>query len=788
MTVLSTPKNSGINKRYKRARFFEQEAFRKTLALNATIFPKWFDNNNFIYERETKTGKEYRSVNPKSRSNRRAFDHQALAQALSRATKNQVNPIDLPINKVRMSVLSDVVSFDAFGKSWEYEQANNRCREKKSDPSQWLISPDGKKAIFCRDHNLWVIDLASRHEKSITLDGEENYAYGVLPQRVDLVSGLTQPAPPKSIQALWSPNSKKVMTIQTDERHVAPFPVNVYVPDDGSVRPKCLLPRYALPDDERPVEYRLVLLDIASNREIKHSCPRIADVDDFGPFQRRRLWWSSDSQIAYFVDLAPRKKSASVVALDTQSGTPRIVFGEEATTYIDLNFYFGGAASFLPLVDSDELIWWSERSGWAHIYLYDLKTGQLKRPITEGKWIVREVVGFDEIHRDVFIQIAGRVNGRDPYYREICRVNIDTGALVTIASGDHNYVLHKRGKENFFAMELFGRDVDDVCGISPCSRFLVVTRTRVDQIPISELYDRDGNIIMELERADVSGLPDGWQWPEPVELIAADGKTDIYGTIFRPSDFDPSKCYPVIDYVQGHSITISSPKGSFYSDTSSAFCYLPAVAWAELGFVVVTIDGRGTNYRDKDFRDHCYANVNLASDLADHITAIKQLGAVYPYMDLERVGITGPGGCNAPVYGLLAYPSFYKVAAAISIYDIRLTSALAFYQALPDQEYYKSSILGNLAGNLEGKLLLAHGMMDNYFHPAGMLQLIESFIRENKNFDMLLLPRGGHMWRSGYALRKAWDYMVLHLQGETPPDKFTLKAGVEFALEKLEER
>lgn len=780
MTQLEN-KPDEVRSRYERARLLEQETLTKTMALNASLYPKWLEGNDcFVYERETKTGKEYRLIDVLTKTDNPAFDHTDLADALSQAAGEKADAENLPICQVNVYPSRARVEFDAFDKHWCFHSGKGDCEEVLVHPPHWLISPDGKKAAFVRDYNLWISDLVCDTEQALTHDGEHHYAYGTMPERADLVSEFASLRQPQLPQALWSPDSKKLFTMQTDERQVARIPVTSYVPCDGSVRPQSWQPRYALPGDKQIVEYRMLTLDIESGSAVGARHSRVLDVGVVpGPFLRKRVWWSGDSRTAYFVDMSRCEKQARVVACDTQSGESNVLFEEAAATFIDLNFMSEESCTLLPLPDSEELIWFSERSGWAHLYLYDLKTGELKYPITEGQWLVREIVGLDLERRDIYFQAAGRVADRDPYYREICRVNIDSREMIALASSDHEYVMHKPGSQNTLFAGIFGRDVSGVSGLSPTGNYFVTTRTRVNQRSVSELRNREGDMLMELAIADISNLLKNWQWPEPVKLRAADNKTDIYGVVFRPTDFDPNKQYPVIDYALGLSIAAIAPKGSFFSDVNSAVGYLPAAAWAELGFIVVIIDGRGTAYRNKKFHDESYGQQHTASNLEDHITGIQQLAERYPYIDINRVGITGPGGCNAPAYGLLAYPEFYKVGVACSVYDPHLMFGFESYQGLPQENDYHPSILGNLAGNLQGKLLLIHGMLDNLFPSSGMFQLVDALVRENKNFDTLILPNGGHLFREGYQLRRAWDYMVTHLQGNQPPTNFTLRSRFE---------
>ena len=787
-----------MTSRYERAQRFEQENWISRMVINTYVWSKWIGNtDSFVYKREVRLknhnlsastdilkchiGLEYRLVDCRSKTNILAFDHEALAFAIKKLLGRRVDAKRLPITELDPSQLPASIVFAAFDKRWKFYTDTCVLEEIKVYEKNWLISPDGKKAAFLRDYNLWVTDIESGEETRLTSDGQRYYAYGGLPERADIVNESSGLQAGLSPQALWSPDSKWLFTHQTDERHVCYLPGIRYVPMDGNTRPRLMMPRYSCPGDQNLAVYFLIGFCINSGEKVIAKYPHVLDVGLVaGLFQRGRIWWSEDSKTVYFVDIGRREKNVCVVAMDISTGVTRILFEEVSDTYAELSFLNEDVCSFLPLPATQELLWWSERSGWAHLYLYDLATGEVKTTVTKGSWLVREIIGLDFDRREVYFQAAGRVDNRDPYYCEICRANLESGDLTVLASGDHNYLMHRSGAMFVDAMGMLGRDVTHASGLARSGNYFVATRTRIDEPSVSELRDRQGNIIMILEKSDISGLPTNWKWPEPVQLVAADGKTDIYGSIFRPTDFDADKQYPVIDYVQVNPAASNVPKSAFCSDINSATTYFSAAALAELGFVVVLIDGRGSTQRDKAFHDESYDRILSASNLEDHVAGIRQLWQRYSYMDLERVGITGPGGCNGPAYGIMAYPDFYKVAVANSIYDPRLTHGADTYQQDFQENSYDQSVLSSLVKNLKGELFLVQGMLDNFYHPAGMLQLVDALVQENKKFDMLMLPNGGHMWREGYPLRRAWDYMVLHLQQNEPPLNFELKIGHDY--------
>lgn len=796
-TLSNNAKKADIQNRYMKAKALEEGSFIETMVLNAQIYPNWIGNSAcfwYIQKRRISNNglseirKQFRLVNAVTAESKEAFDHYSLAQALSRATNRDICPTNLPISEIKLALSPLEVSFTAFNKQWSYDASEAICTEIEAVPAHWLISPDGKKAAFLRNFNLWVRDLNTGSERPLSQDGEIYFAYAVQPERVNLVGGLHKEgwvnlAMP---EALWSSDSKRLLTLRVDERQVLSLPITDYVPAEGVVRPHNAQVKYALPGDANIAEYQFIAIEVDSGNICVAKYPPVPDsVLWAGPFSGNRAWWSSDNSQAFFLDMSRGQKQVKVISFDTKSGVTKVLFEEKSGSYIDLNLDFENPASLLPIRDSNELIWFSERSGWAHIYLYDLDNGDLKTEITSGNWLVREVLHFDKESREVTIQIAGRIENRDPYYREICRVNVDTGLMSTIVSGDYDCICHKPGSRPHQVGMMFGQATKECAGVSPDGRYLVITRTRADEAPVTELFNRDGKWLSTIETTDIAGLPKEWRWPEPVELIAADGKTLIYGLIFRPMDFSADKQYPVLDWAVNNPFYGYVPKGSFGNDTENGYAYMSAAAYAELGFITVIIDGRGSCYRSKAFHDESYGRVHTASNLEDHIEGIRQLAKRYPYMDLNRVGIVDTSGSNAPVYGVVAYPEFYKVAAVISTWDVRLLTQGETYQGVGPEVDYGASVMGNMVSNLEGKLLLIHGMQDNYFQVSGVFQLVDALIRENKNFDLVLLPSGGHAWNScNYGIRRIWDYLVRHLLGIEPPKGFHVSSGVEYAIAK----
>lgn len=774
-SVLSESQFSGqseILRRYERAAALEQGIGTKKVAFNTTLYPHWIsDTDHFWYKRDSKTGYQYRLVNAKSGWNRIAFHHKALAKALSRATDQTIDDNNLPIADIDITLSPRTVAFTAFGKGWIFDNKRKTCKEKPvfekgldpwgSELAQRKVSPDGKKALFVRDYNLWIQDIASGKERALTEDGERFYFYASTPT----VYGVKQL--PVTLEAIWSPDSKRVFTQVIDTRDVKKAPPLVqYVPPDGSLRPKIIDPDRKLgwADDEHIETYQFLSINVDTSEIIKADYPpcSIYFPHYVGFFSGHRGWWGSNDRFAYFTDVARNGEYVRLIEFDTHSRKTKVLIeerSETAVTLIPIGSHVG--TLIVPLPDTNELIWFSERSGWAHLYLYDLNTRRLKNAITQGEWLVRNVLHYDAVRRELFIQTAGRVTGRNPYYCDICRVNIDTGLLTTILSTDDHYVVcDKRSQISNYDLA--------AQGVAPSSRYIVATRSRVDTVPVSVLIDRDGNEQRKLEIADVSGLPDNWQWPEPVMLKAADGKTDIYGVVFRPTDFTPEKSYPIIDC----SYYFGSPVGSFTNGNPS-WSYLSPAAYAELGFIAVVILNRGNDgLRDvafnsyQDPRHPLNPKLYVKSNKSDCVAGIKQLVTRYPYMDINRVGVTDFNTLPMALTGLLVYPEFYKVGVARnSLANWRMGALSMSGGDWPELE--------DLANNLKGKLLLVHGMLDYPLSVTMAFRMIDALQKANKPFDMLLLPNDNH-YASGYAAKQTWDYFVRHLLSIEPPADFRL--------------
>jgi dipeptidyl-peptidase 4 len=761
-----------MEQRYQMAQSLMQGFLTKRVAFNTTLIPHWISDTDFFwYEREFKQGKEFRLVDARQLTNKMAFDHQGLANALTKASQQPVDANDLPISQLKWVLEPLQIAFSAFGKRWQFDAAEQHCIESPTFPEEWLISPDRKLAAFRRDYNLWVRDIGTGEERQLTRDGEPFYQYAVAAS-----AWGTRLA--KGVEAVWAPDSQRLLTLQEDKRSVKSLPLMEYAPRDGSLRPRLMGERrVAWSGDEHIDEYRFLAIEVATGKQQEARYPRVpVSRNAEGYFSSRRGWWSKDSRHAYFIDIARGGDHlARFVEFDTDTCATRVLIEEESPdTFFKLRLDSRNPIHPRPLPGSDDMLWFSERTGWGHLYLYNIKTGELKYPITKGEWVVRDIHHYDPVRRELVIQTSGRVEGRHAYYRDICRVNVDTGELTPIIASDDEYLVFDDAAE--IATNLRAtRDISGSKGVSPTGNYIVTTRSRVDTIPVSVLLDRDGNEILELETADVSALPEGWQWPEPVKLLAADGKTDIYGIVYRPSHFSPNQSYPILDC----SITLREggflPAGSFTNNSVAGYLYKTSAALAELGFIVVDIYGRGTMNRSREFSKEPLIELSGSDSQADRVAGIRQLAEQYPYMDLNRVGVGGQVSTSTAISGLLGYPDFYKVGVSVAAcFDLRMLGAFVG-ESYGDMPATLDTLTPaqTLVDNLKGKLLIIHGMKAPTVTVALAFSLIDALQQANKDFDMLVLPNDGY-GMSSYSMRRCWDYLVTHLLGVEPPKNFKL--------------
>lgn len=770
--------DSNILERYQQAQALMQGMLSNRVVLNDAVFPHWIeDSHHFWYKRETVDGKEYRLVNANTGNNTLAFDHKALANALALVSMETIDYLDLPVKDVSITLSPLQVRFQWNGSYWQYDDKTRLLHPFEAIADHLLYSPDNKKAVFFCEHNIWTHDLATNDKQALTDDATANccYTHGLLGA---------------DIEAIWSPNSRYLFTVKLDKQNVSSRPYIHYAPQDGSVQPQLSSANMAYPGDDQVEVYQLLVIDIDSGDIHAIDYPPIQVVNHgVGFFSDMHMgWWASDSERVFFVDMARGATTVRVVEFNIRTGNTRILLEESSHTFVKLQQTTVENPVFLPLTDSDELIWFSERTGWGHLYLYDLNTGKLAHSITQGEWLVRNILNYDSNQREILLQTAARNQQFSPYYRDICKVNIDSGVLTPLVPDCYDYCVYQDHSYNVVLRKMFTlTDSAEVNGVSADGQFIVTTYSRVDTAPVSVLIDRERTTITTLETADVSGLPSDWHWPEPVQLKGADNQTDIYGVVFRPPGFTPERRYAVLDFSSGSRSLTFVPQGSFINGPCHDFSYFLGSALAALGFIVVSMEGRGTPNRDKAFQDFHYGDVASTSYFPDRIAGLRQLAAKYPYMDLDRVGITGCDNLANSVYGLLNHPDFYSVAVVHCLLEPRFSFASwgEVYDGVPINHTAEPNTCyaENSVESLRGRLLLIQGMLDT-MTASSTFRLVDALQKANKDFDMLCLPNEGHTICS-YALRRNWDYLVKHLLQIDPPREFHLTTGLDHALENI---
>lgn len=799
--------------RYEKAQALMKGSFTDKLVKNDTVFPYWIryddqsDSGCFWYRRQTVDGKNYRLVDIETASNTSAFDHYALAEALNKAQGFNdargeipeesgaddlqiIDPLDLPIEAIAITRANQgaplQIAFKALNKYWHFNSERSELKEVTA-PQDGQLSPNGKKFAFFRDYNLWIRDQSSGEEQALTQDGVEDCQYGLFLDCQDTL--------------LWSTDSQRIIVTQLDQQNIRVIPHVHYGPTHPVLHPdakeddiyaKFSESKKAYPGDEHVPLVRLYAVDVTAGQLQKADylpIPPIIYSGGVGFFDTGQCWWSADNRRAFFIDTPRDSRIVRVVEWDTHTGATRVVIEETDEVTVRLRHGWHNKPLIAPLPDTDELIWFSERSGWGHLYLYDLISGELKHQITgvggNGEWLVRDILHVDMERRELLLQTAGRDPDINPYYRDICQVNIDSGTLTPLVTGNFEYTVHQPGDINsslHMIIPIYGcTSSSRPCGVSPSGHYLVTTRSRANTVPVSVLIDRNGKEILTIETMDTSGLPNDWQWPEPVTLKGSDNTTDICAVVFRPPDFSPEQSYPVVDFVSSTRTFNALPIGAFSNNTWLGNDYIGAAALATLGFIVVVINGRGTVNRNKAFSTHHYGDHAFTSDFTDRMAGLRQLAERYPYMDLNRVGLSANENPNQnAIYGSLLYSDFYKVTVIHCLNDPRFwISSISepFEGAMTPTTLTKTPYPEECVDTFSGKLLLIQGMNPfAYIQPHFLLA--DALIKANKDLDMICEPELSNAV-SSYGIRREWDYLVTHLQGGEPPKQFQLTRGVD---------
>jgi dipeptidyl aminopeptidase/acylaminoacyl peptidase len=800
------------------------------LIFDLAVTPHWLeDGDRFWYVYENASGRRFVLVDPARKAKSLVFDPVRMASALTVATGLPWDSQHLPMRTLKFVKGDTAIQFDvnvpkevvipgekksigtpdngdqpqqrggaAAGAAaitkpltFEYDLASLRLTllaEKPPAKPRWAsVSPDDKVIIFARNHNLWMMDAAnyakarkkaddkSIVETQITTDGVEDFTYTARAnqqqdqqqqqegeQQQEQMDQNDPNARVRPIEIVWSQDSKKFAVVRQDQRKVGKLWV---INSLATPRPKLEIQPYAMPGEaEQPVPH-IELFDIASKGRIeakaalwKDQAVGIASAPPAGRAREKdkteSLWAAPGSDKLYFQRTSRDLHRVDLCVADTTTGDVKVVIEERMNVYIDIvPLEGGGPGGGFPLRilnNGSEILWWSERDGWGHYYLYSA-AGALKSQVTKGEFVAEQITGFDQKNRVLYLMANGREEGEDPYYTHEYAARLDGSGMKLLTPGDANHAIL----------------------MSDSGRFFIDNTSRVNIAPDSVLHDASGAKLMDLEKVDLTrAIEAGFKFPEPFKVKADDGMTDLYGVMYKPFDFDAAKKYPIIAFVYPGPQTEAVNKS--FSPKS------PNVALANLGFIVVEVGNRGGNpQRSKWYHTYGYDNLRDYG-LADKKAAIEQLAARFPFIDIDRVGITGhSGGGFMSAAAMLIYPDFFKVAVSESgnhennIYNRRWSEKHDGVREITDKDgnvHFEYDIDKNsdIARNLKGHLMLSTGDIDDNVSPSNTIRLIDALMKANKRFDFVLIPgvRHGYAQRAEYFQWIRADYFCKYLLGD----------------------
>lgn len=711
----------------------------------------WLPGDRFWYRATTTTGFTFFLIDPAKRTRAPVFDHAALALALGRAADTTVKGDSLPFTSFALSADGSGVTLDFKNRRWTCDQAGKGCTGKAEAkaPPHSRVSPDSTTAVFIRHDNLWAVNLASGAETQLTTDGVQDFGYATNN------AGWVHSDDPV---VTWSPDSRRIATFQHDGRGVR----DMVLAGTNPGAPTLQQWKYPLPGDSVIFRIERVIINLDAQGAptvVRLKMPpdahrstvadHVACNDGICDVQ----WYPDGSHLA-FISSSRDHKDAWLRVADPATGAVREVLHEESKTQV-------GDAS-LPehlwrvLPASNELIWWSERDNWTQLYLYDLTSGTLKNRITSGEGNVTQLVRVDEKTRQIWLTMQGHEPGRDPYFQYFYRVGFNGKGLTLLTPEVANHTV----------------------SVSPDGKYFTDTYSTPDTPPVTVLRDGTGNLLLPLEKADISRLrASGWRPPIQVKVKARDGQTDLYGLMYVPTSLDTTKQYPIVNHIY------PGPQAGSVGPRS----FIPArgddQALAELGFIVVELDGMGTPGRSKAFHDYYYGRMG-DNTIPDQVAGMKDLARQYRFIDIDRVGIWGhSGGGFATASAMFDFPDFFKVGIAESgnhdnrvyeddwgeRYEGQMVTA-------SDSAAYVAAANESRAANLKGKIFLIHGMVDDNVPPYNTQLVVAALIKAGKDFDQIMIPdaRHGYGASAPYIMRRRWDYFIRNLQGNIPPREYQI--------------
>jgi dipeptidyl aminopeptidase/acylaminoacyl peptidase len=717
------------------------------LALNIPEVPVWIeDSDDFVYGKSVAGGHAFVLVDAATQTRKPAFDHAKLAAALNKPSGKDYKAETLPFSQFRFVDKRAAIEFVLENDRWHCDLTTYSCSETALHPgdeeydsdddydstpkavnseTKTTASPDGKWLAYIVNYNLAVRPKDAKDDSQQTMlstDGSEGNYYALA-------------------TIAWSPDSTRLVAykIRPGYRRIVHY---VESSPATQLQPLYSSMMYPKAGDVLDIQ-QPVLFDVAAKRETVVDNATFPNAFDMS----HAVWWKDGRGFTFEYNQRGHQVYR-VIEVDGKSGHARSLISEESKTFVDYPQAGSGQSDTghtyrHDVADGREIIWMSERDGWAHLYLLDGKTGAIKNQITKGEWVVRAVNRVDDEKRQIWFEASGMKAEEDPYFVHGYRINFDGSGLTPLGDLEANHHLE----------------------YSADGKFYLDTWSRVDLPPTMALYRAEDNKqLMVVEQADIQKLlAAGWHPPEVFVARGRDGKTDIWGVIYRPANFDPKKRYPVIEDIY------AGPQGSFVPKSFTT----RTERLTELGFVVAQMDGMGTNNRSKAFHDVAWHNLKDAG-FADRILWHKAASAKYPWYDISRVGIFGTSaGGQSAMGALLFHPEFYKVAVSNSgCHDNRMDKIWwnELWMGWPVGPQYSESSNVDNAYRLQGKLMLVVGEMDKNVDPASTFQVVDRLLKANKTFDLLDVPGGGHGAGGEYGQRKLEDFFVHNLLGQEPPD------------------
>lgn len=726
------------------------------LVTGTGVRPTWLPDARFWYRTNVPNGTAFFIVDPARRARESVFDQTRLAAALAAASGGRVDGNTLPFQTFELAKDSRSITVNLRDRRWSCDLQRYSCTSEDSTPAarrappNSSTSPDGRWAVHIKAFNLWARDLTSGEETQLTTDGVKDFGYAT-----DNAGWVHSDRP----VVTWSADSRQIATFQHDGRGVR----DMHLVSTNVGAPRLESWKYPLPGDS--VIFRISRVIINQGPDGR---PRLVRLQ-MPPDQHRStvsdhvacsgsticdVQWYPDGSHFAFVSSSRDHKTAWFRIANAQTGEVRTLFEERSATQVGDASLTENLWRVLP--HSNELIWWSQRDNWIHLYLYDLTTGRLKNRITTGEGNVDDIVRIDEQTRTIFFLGSGKEPGRDPYFQHLYKIGFDGRGQTLLTPENANHVV----------------------SMAPNGRYFVDTYSTPDTPPVTVLRDATGKIQQTLERADVSRLTaTGWKPPTPIRMKARDGKTDIYGLMYTPSKLDSTRKYPIVNQIY------PGPQSGSVGTRSFSPARGDNQALAELGFIVVQIDGMGTPGRSKSFHDAYYGRMG-DNTIPDQVAGMKELAQRYSFIDIDKVGIWGhSGGGFATAAAMFRHPDFFHVGIAESgNHDQRnyeddwgeRYQGLLVRQGASDN--YENEANQTHAKNLRGKILLAHGAMDDNVPPYNTTLVADALIKAGKDFDLLIFPhaRHGYGMDSNYMMRRRWDYFVKNLLGAEPPKEYQI--------------